>query len=83
VPLCELSLAVDALIYDARVTMAAFVFVSTTNPGPRAAVQAIRSMDGIIRVDALFGGPPVVVIVHGDNLLAIDAVIDRIVSCLW
>lgn len=60
--------------------MEAFVFVSTANPGPRAAVQAIRRMDGIVRADALFGGPPVVVIVQGDDLLAVDAVIDRIVE---
>lgn len=78
--LCELSLAVGALIYGAWVTMEAFVFVATTNPGPRAAVQAIRSLDGIVRADALFGGPPVVVIVQGDDLLALDAVIDRIVE---
>lgn len=77
---CELSLAVGALIYGAWVTMEAFVFVATTNPGPRAAVQAIRSLDGIVRADALFGGPPVVVIVQGDDLLALDAVIDRIVE---
>jgi hypothetical protein len=80
VPLCELSLAVGALFYGACVTMEAFVFVSTTNPGPRAAVRAIRSLDGIVRADALFGGPPVVAIVQGDDLLALDAVIDRIVE---
>jgi hypothetical protein len=80
VPLCVLSLAVGAFLYGAWVTMDAFVFVSTANPGPRAAVQAIRSMDGIVRADALFGGPPVVVIVQGDDLLALDAVIDRIVE---
>jgi hypothetical protein len=79
VPACEL-LAVGTLIYGAWVTMEAFVFVSTTNPGPRAAVQAIRSLDGIVRADALFGGPPVVAIVHGEDLLALDAVIDRIIE---
>ena len=60
--------------------MEAYVFVSTTNPGPRAAVQAIRRLDGIARADALFGGPPVVVIVHADDLRALDTVIDRIVE---
>jgi len=60
--------------------MEAYVFVSTTNPGPRAAVQAIRKFDGIVRVDALFGGPPVVVVVQADVLTALDAVIDRIVD---
>jgi hypothetical protein len=62
------------------VTIEAYVFVSTTNPGPRAAVRAIRSMDGIVRADALFGGPPVVVIVQSDDLLTLDAIIDRIVE---
>jgi hypothetical protein len=60
--------------------MEAFVFVSTTNPGPRAAVRAIRSLDGIVRADALFGGPPVVAIVQGEDLIALDAVIDRIIE---
>jgi hypothetical protein len=56
----------------------AYVFVSTTNPGPRAACQAIRHIDGVVRADALFGGPPVVAIVEGEDLAAMDAVIDRI-----
>jgi hypothetical protein len=60
--------------------MQAYVFVSTTNPGPRAACLAIRQLDGVVRADALFGGPPVVAIVEGDDLTALDGVIDRIVD---
>lgn len=58
----------------------AYVFVSTTNPGPRAACQAIRRLKGVVRADALFGGPSVVAIVEGADLAAMDAVIDEIVE---
>ena len=61
-------------------TIEAYVFVDTTNPGPRAAVQAIRKLDGVVRADALFGGPPVVAIVRGDDLVELDTIIDRIVD---
>lgn len=61
-------------------TIRAYVFVSTTNPGPRAACQAIRRITGVVRADALFGGPPVVAIVEGDDLVAVDEVIDAIVD---
>jgi len=56
----------------------AYVFVRTTNPGPRAACLAIRGLPGVVRADALFGGPPVVAIVEGEDLAAMDAVIDAI-----
>ena len=58
----------------------AYVFITTTNPGPRAAVQAIRRIPGVSRADALFGTPDVVAIVEGDDLAAMDAVIDRVVE---
>ncbi|HZO63966.1 MAG TPA: Lrp/AsnC ligand binding domain-containing protein [Kribbellaceae bacterium] len=58
----------------------AYVFVSTTNPGPRAACLAIRRLNGVVRADALFGGPPVVAIVEGDDLGALDSIIDHIVD---
>ncbi|HLY77502.1 MAG TPA: Lrp/AsnC ligand binding domain-containing protein [Thermoplasmata archaeon] len=61
-------------------TVEAYVFVSTTNPGPRAACQAIRRLPGVVRADALFGGPAVIAIVRGNDLTAIDAVIDAIVD---
>jgi Lrp/AsnC ligand binding domain len=56
------------------------VFVSTTNPGPRAACLAIRRLNGVVRADALFGGPPVIAIVEGDDLGALDSVVDHIID---
>jgi hypothetical protein len=53
------------------------VFVRNTNPGPRAACQAI---DGEVRADALFRGPPVIANVRGDDLRCLDAGIDTIVE---
>lgn len=58
----------------------AYVFISTTNPGPRAACQAIREVNGVVRADALFGGPPVVAIVAGEDLTAVDHVVDAIIE---
>lgn len=56
------------------------VFVSTTNPGPRAACLAIRRQEGVVLADALLGGPPVVAIVEGYDLAALETIIDRIVD---
>ena len=61
-------------------TAQAYVFVSTANPGPRAACQAIRKIPGVIRADALFGGFSAVAIVEGGDLTAMDAAIDAIVE---
>ena len=58
----------------------AYVFVSTTNPGPRAACQAIRGLPGVVRADALLGGPPVVAIVEGVDVAALEPIIDAIVE---
>jgi DNA-binding Lrp family transcriptional regulator len=65
---------------DATMKVWAYVFISATNPGPRKAVQAIRTIPGVVRADALFGTPDVVAIVEGKDLAAMDAVIDRIVE---
>lgn len=61
-------------------TVQAYVFVKTTNPGPRAAARAIRKIPGVVRADALFGGPPVIAIVEGRDLAEMDAPIDAIVN---
>lgn len=58
----------------------AYVFVSTANPGPRAACRAIRKIPGVVRADALFGGPPVIAIVEGHDLAEMDGPIDAIVN---
>jgi AsnC-like helix-turn-helix protein len=60
--------------------VAAYVFIETVNPGPRRICQEIRKIDGVLRADALFGGPPVVAIIQAGDLAAIDALIDRIVE---
>jgi len=61
-------------------TVQAYVFVTTTNPGPRAACKAIRKIPGVVRADALFGGPAVIAIVEGRDLAEMDAPIDAIVG---
>ena len=58
----------------------AYVFITTPNPGPRRAVQAIHQIPGVVRADALFGTPDVIAIVEGEDIAAMDAVIDRIVE---
>lgn len=58
----------------------AYVFITTTNPGPRKAVQAIRQIPGVVKADALFGTPDVIAIVEGSDLQEMDAVIDQIVE---
>lgn len=60
--------------------MEAYVFVSTANPGPREACIAVRNLDGVVRADALFGGPPVMAIIEGPDLAALDRTIDAIVD---
>jgi hypothetical protein len=75
--------ATDGAAHHARLTrvpVQAYVFISTTNPGPRAACLAIRGLNGVVRADALFGGPPVVAIVEGDDLGALESVVDHIVD---
>ncbi len=56
----------------------AYVFVSTKQP--RKTVQAMRRISGVVKVDALFGTPDAIAIVEGDDIAAMDAVIDRIVE---
>jgi hypothetical protein len=58
----------------------AYVFITTTNPGPRKACQAVRRLPGVVRADALFGTPDVVAIVRGHDIARMDSVIDRIVE---
>lgn len=58
----------------------AYVFVDTTNPGPQRIVKLLRDIPGVVRADALFGTPDIVALVEGDDVAAMDAVIDRIVE---
>ena len=52
--------------------------MDTTNPGPKRVVREIRKLDGVVRADALLGVPDVIALVEGDDIGAMDAVIDRI-----
>jgi hypothetical protein len=56
----------------------AYVFVDTENPGPKRVVREIRTLDGVVRADALLGTPDIVVIVEGSDIAEMDGVIDRI-----
>ena len=56
----------------------AYVFITTKQP--RKTVQAIRRMAGVVKADALFSTPDAIAIVEGDDIAAMDAVIDRIVE---
>jgi DNA-binding Lrp family transcriptional regulator len=54
----------------------AYVFVSTRYP--KRTLPDIRKIAGVIHADALFGSPDIVAIVKGEDIAAMDAVIDRI-----
>lgn len=56
----------------------AYVFIDTENPGPKRIVKDVRKIPGVVRADALFGLPDIVALVEGDDIAAMDAVIDRI-----
>ena len=58
----------------------AYVFIDTRNPGPRRVVREVRKLGGVVRADALLGTPDVVALVEGDDIAAMDAVIDSIVE---
>lgn len=59
-------------------TVWAYVFVDTENPGPKRVVPEIRALPGVVRADALLGTPDVIAIVEGEDIAAMDSVIDRI-----
>ncbi len=58
----------------------AYVFLDTVNPGPMRIVGEVRKIPGVVRADALFGVPDIVALVEGDDLAAMDDVINRIVE---
>ncbi len=55
-----------------------YVFITTRQP--RKVVQAIRKILGVVKADALFGTPDAIAIVEGEDIAAMDAVIDKIVA---
>lgn len=56
----------------------AYVFITTNQP--RKVVQAVRQIPGVVKADALFGTPDAIAIVAGDDIAAMDTVIDRLVE---
>lgn len=56
----------------------AYVFITTATP--RAVCRAVRRLPGVERADALFGSPDVIALVEGEDIAAMDAVIDAIVA---
>ena len=58
----------------------AYVFIDTTNPGPKRIVSLLRNIPGVVRADALFGTPDILALVEGDDVATMDAVIDQIVE---
>lgn len=58
----------------------AYVFLDTVNPGPMRIVKEVRKIPGVVRADALFGVPDLIALVEGDDLAAMDEVINRIVE---
>ncbi len=58
----------------------AYVFLDTVNPGPMRIVAEVRKIQGVVRADALFGVPDIMVLVEGADLAALDEVINRIVE---
>lgn len=56
----------------------AYVFITTATP--RAACRAVRRLPGVERADALFGSPDVIALVEGEDIAAMDAVIDAIIA---
>jgi len=56
----------------------AYVFITTKQP--RKVVQAIRKIPGVVKADALLGTPDAIAIVEGDDIVSMDAVIDKIVE---
>jgi hypothetical protein len=53
-----------------------YVFVTTREP--RKVVLSIRKIRGVVRADALFSTPDVIVLVEGSDIATMDAVIDKI-----
>jgi DNA-binding Lrp family transcriptional regulator len=61
-------------------TVWAYVFIHTVNPGPKRVCREVRRLAGVVRADALLGTPDVIALVAGDDVAAMDSVIDQIVE---
>jgi DNA-binding Lrp family transcriptional regulator len=61
-------------------TVQAYVFLDTENPGPMRIVKEVRKIAGVVRADALFGVPDIIALVEGEDLGSMDEVINQIVE---
>jgi DNA-binding Lrp family transcriptional regulator len=57
-------------------TVSAYVFI--TSHQAKRVVKELRELPGVVRADGLFGTPDVIALVEGQDLGAVDGVIDRI-----
>lgn len=58
--------------------MEAWAYVFITSRHPKRLLPRVRTIQGVVHADALFGSPDIIATVHGDNIEAMDAVIDQI-----
>jgi DNA-binding Lrp family transcriptional regulator len=58
--------------------METWAYVFITAPRPKPTLPELRKIRGVIHADGLFGSPDIVAIVQGNDIAAMDAVIDQI-----
>jgi DNA-binding Lrp family transcriptional regulator len=58
--------------------MEVWAYVFITSRHPKRLLPRVRTLRGVVHADALFGSPDIIAIVQGDNIKAMDEVIDRI-----
>ena len=58
--------------------MLTWAYVFITSRQPKKALRLLRRVPGVVHADALFGSPDLIAIVAGDDIAAMDAVIDLI-----
>jgi hypothetical protein len=57
-------------------SISAYTFITTNHP--RRTVRAIRKIRGVVRADVLSGMPDAIVVMEGDDMAAVDGIIERI-----
>jgi DNA-binding Lrp family transcriptional regulator len=58
--------------------MLTWAYVFITSRQPKKVLRLVRRVPGVAHADALFGSPDLIAIVVGQDIAAMDAVIDRI-----
>ena len=57
-------------------TVWAYVFITSRHP--KRLLPLVRGIGGVVHADALFGSPDIIAIVVGENIKAMDEVIDQV-----